>query len=320
LNVGALFLAEQDVETLLDMPTAIDAVETSFRESAAGHVDNIPRERAKAPGIVLHLMGAAAEYLGYTGWKCYTTTRAGARFLFGLYENSTGKLVALIEADRLGWLRTAATSAVAIKHLALDGITELGLFGSGWQARGQLTAAVLVRPIERAHVYSRNPERCQKFADEMSARLAIEVRCAVQPDLAVRSLPLIITATTSRTPVFDGSDLMPGVTVCAMGSNWLEKAEIDVTTIRRATRIVCDSIADCKHEAGDFVEAIQKGVFDYSHAGDLGDVIARKTRGRSSLDEIILFKSVGLAMEDVAIGVRAYELARTRNVGRVLPT
>jgi alanine dehydrogenase len=283
-----LFLKETDVAGLLDMPAAIDVVETAFRETAAGRTDNIPRQRSKASGIVLHMMGAAADCLGYVGWKCYTTTRAGAKFHFGLYEATTGKLVALMEADRLGWYRTAATSAVAIKRLALPDVEQVGLLGTGWQARGQLIAAANVRPIRTARVYSRNQERREKFAAEMSRELGIDVRPVEQPENAVARLSVVITATTSRTPVFGGASVSPGTTICAMGSNWLDKAEIDVATIRKANKIVCDSITACQHEAGDFVDAIKQKVFNWNDAVELSDLVAGKVRGRESADQIIL--------------------------------
>lgn len=314
-----LFLNETDVANLLDMPTAIDVVETAFRQSVAGRTDNIPRQRAKASGVVLHMMGAAADYLGYVGWKCYTTTRAGAKFHFGLYQAATGALLALMEADRLGWYRTAATSGVAIKHLALPDTTGLGLFGAGWQARGQLIAATKVRPIERVRTYSRNQERRERFAAEMSQELGIDVLAVGQPADAVAGLPLVITATTSRTPVFKGETISPGATICAMGSNWLDKAEIDVESVRRSSRIVCDSVPACEHESGDLVEAIKQGVLYWKDAAELGDVVTGKVPGRETPDDILLFKSVGLAIEDVALAATVYERARSKGLGRSLP-
>ena len=157
--MGAIYLSEADVMALVDMPMAIAAVEEAFRHLAAGDAENVPRVRARAPGVILHSMIAAAGYLGYVGWKCYTTTRAAARFHVGLYEQSTGSLVALVEADHLGHLRTGATTGVALRLMASPEAKELGLFGSGRQAETQLAAAAAVLPLRQAFVYSRSEQR-----------------------------------------------------------------------------------------------------------------------------------------------------------------
>src|SRR5436190_23529291 len=152
-----IYLTEDHVAALLSMPLAIEVMEEAFRHLAAGEAMNVPRVRAQGKGIVLHSMSAAADYLGLVGWKCYTSTKQGARFLIGLYEAS-GELVALIEADRLGQLRTGAASGVAAEWLAPREATEVGLFGSGRQARTQLAAIAVARPIKRAFVYGRSPQ------------------------------------------------------------------------------------------------------------------------------------------------------------------
>jgi ornithine cyclodeaminase/alanine dehydrogenase-like protein (mu-crystallin family) len=316
--MSVLYLSETDVDRLIDIHAAIEVCEEAFRRWAAGEADNVPRARAAAPGIVLHSMSAAAAYLGLVGWKCYTTTRGGARFLLGLYDAS-GALVALVEADKLGQLRTGATTGVAVEFMADLEAGEVGLFGSGWQAQGQLAAVASVRPIKVAHIYSRNEKRRNDFAELMSARLKIDVRPVDRPQEAAEDLPIVVTATTSREPVFDGNWLAEGSLVCAVGSNWLNRAEIDAVVVRRADNIVCDSVKACQSEAGDFVDALEKGIFDWSRAVDLADVVAGRATGRNARDSIALFKSVGLALEDVALGARVLELAREQRVGRELP-
>jgi alanine dehydrogenase len=313
--MSTLVLTESDVEQLLDMSTAIGVVEEAFRRLAMGEADNVPRARCKAPGMVLHSMSAAAGYLGFVGWKQYTTTKVGAKFVVGLHKQDNGQLVALIEANRLGQLRTGAVTGVAAKHLAPGNADRLGLFGTGWQAESQLRAVAAVRPIRRAFVYSRRSESRFAFAQRMSAELKIDVAPADDPQQAVVDMPIVITATTSKTPVFDGEWLEANALVCAMGSNWLNKAEIDVTTIRRAETIVCDSIECCQREAGDFVPAIEQGVFDWSRAIELAQVVSGKATV-SSNNGIRIFKSVGMAIEDVAVGAELIELARDRNIGK----
>ena len=315
----AIYLTEADVVRLLDMRMAIDAVEEAFRRLAAGEGSNAPRQRAQSPGIVLHAMCAAAPWLGLAGWKCYTTTRHGANFLVGLYDATTGALTALVEADRLGQLRTGATTAVAAEWMAPLEAAEVGLFGAGHQAETQLEAIAAARPIKRAYVYSRDEERRTAFAERMSAQLAIDVTPVDRPQEAAEELPIVITATKSAEPVFDGSWLAEGAFVAAIGSNWLKRAEIDVATVRRADNIVCDSIEACRHEAGDFTEALETGIFDWSRAVELADVVAGRAVGRSRPESIALFKSVGLAVEDVALGGKLLELAKNADAGRELP-
>jgi ornithine cyclodeaminase/alanine dehydrogenase-like protein (mu-crystallin family) len=314
--MAVLYLTEADVEQLLDMPAVIEAVEEAFRQWADGKAMNVPRSRAKAPGIVLHSMSAAAEYLGLVGWKNYTTTQTGAQFLVGLYDAETGELETLIEADRLGQLRTGAATGVAVQWMASMDAAEMGLFGAGKQARTQLEAVSIARPIKHCFVYSRNQARRERFAAEMSAKLGIEVQPVDRPQEAAKDLPIVVTATASAVPVFDGNDLSEGTLVCAVGSNWPRRAEIDAHTIRRADNVVCDSVEACKIEAGDFAEALEKGVFDWSRAVNLADVVAGKAVGRNNRQSVTLFKSVGLAIEDVAAGGRLLKIAKAKGAGR----
>jgi ornithine cyclodeaminase/alanine dehydrogenase len=263
-------------------------------------------------------MSASAAYLDLVGWKAYTTTSGGGKFLVGLYNAHTGNLVALIEADRLGQLRTAATTGVAAEWMAPPDATEIGLIGTGWQARGKLMAVAAVRRIQVAYVYGRNAERRQRFADEMTAELGIDVRAVDRPQAAVEELPIVVTATNSREPVLHGRWLAEPSLLCAVGSNWLDRAELDADTISLADHVVCDSVDACRNEAGDFTDAIERGLFDWAQAVDLADVVAGRRVGRGS-GGVSLFKSVGLAIEDVALGSKLLELAQAQGIGVPLP-
>ncbi|HEX3871263.1 MAG TPA: ornithine cyclodeaminase family protein [Pirellulales bacterium] len=317
--MGALYLTESDVDRLIDVPTAIDVVEEAFRQMAAGEASNVPRVRARGSGIVLHTLSASADYLRLVGLKAYTTTREGARFLVNLFDSATGELLAIIEADRLGQLRTGAASGVAAEWLASPHAAEMGLFGTGRQARTQLAALAVARPIRRVFVYSRSEQRRTSFAATMSSQLQIEIVPVDRPQEAVEDLPIVVTATTSPKPLFDGAWLDEGALVCAIGSNWLNRAEIDSATVRRADNIVCDSVDACRNEAGDFVEAIEKGNFNWQRAVDLAGVVSGKSIGRSRNESVVVFKSVGLAIEDVALGGKVLELARQAGLGTPLP-
>ncbi|GAA4439613.1 ornithine cyclodeaminase family protein [Bremerella cremea] len=303
------FYREEEVASLLDMATAIDVVEESFRQLGTGGAENIPRQRARAPGFALHGMHAAAEYLGTAGWKMYSTTRIKARFHVGLYDIDSGQMKALIEADTLGQIRTAASSAVGARYLARKPITQLGIFGSGWQAEAQLEALATELPITQAFIYSRDQEKRESFAERMGEKLQIEIVPVHDPKDAVEDLPLVVTATTSKHPVFDGNLLAEGALVCAMGANWTFKRELDVVAIRRADNWVCDSIEACRGEAGDYVLAAEEGYFDWDKSVSLADVIAGQSIGRDNADSIVIYKTVGLAIQDVALGTKFLELA-----------
>ena len=307
-----------DVERLLDIELAIEVCEEAFRRMAAGEAENIPRpERRPEAHSALHERGGGLPGTG--GWKCYTTTRTAARFHVGLVRRERRRWCVLVEADRLGQLRTGATTGVAVGVMADPNATEMGLFGAGWQAQSQLAAVAVRGRFGWPMSIVATSKSGSAFCEAMSERLGIEVRPADRPQEAAEDLPIVVTATTSREPVFDGNWLAEGALVCAAGSNWLNKAEIDSTVVRRADNIVCDSVPACQNEAGDFVDALEKGIFDWSRAVNLGDVLAGKATGRNTRESITLFKSVGLAIEDVALGGKLLELARQQNVGRELP-
>jgi ornithine cyclodeaminase/alanine dehydrogenase-like protein (mu-crystallin family) len=317
--MSAIYLTEDDVRELLDVATAIPLVEAAFRNFADGKANNVPRARAFAKGIALHAMSAAAEYLGFVGWKVYTTTRRGARFHVGLSEIASGELVALIEADYLGQVRTGSASGVATEYMARADARTVGVFGTGKQARTQLKAVCSVRRIERAEVYSRNGTRREAFAAEMTEYCGTRVIPVHSPQEALRDKDIVICATTSDVPLFEGRDLEPGTHLNVVGSNYLTKAEVDVETIRRSDIIVCDSIEACRREAGDFVAALEAGVTDWALMHDLGDVVTGRQTGRAHAEQITLFKSVGLAIEDVAAAVHVYHRAQAENIGKPCP-
>lgn len=315
----ALFLTEDDVRELLDMETAIDVIEQAFRELAAGHARNVPRSRAVAPRAMLHTLSGSAEYLDLLGWKAYTTTLRGALFHVGIYSIESGQLLAMIEADYLGQLRTGAASGVATECMARPDAKVVGLFGTGKQARTQLKAVCSVRRIERVEVYGRDEERARIFAEEMTEWCNVKVVPVRAPDAVAAEKDIVICATTSRAPLFDGRVLDEGTHLNVIGSNFLTRTEIDVTTVRRSDVIVCDSIEQCRQEAGDFVEALEAGVVEWSHMRELSDVLTGRETGRRTPESITLFKSVGLGIEDVALAGKLLDLARQEGLGQALP-
>lgn len=315
----AIFLREQDVRYLMDMETSINVVEEAFRQLATDTTVNRPRQRVGGSGILLHTMSASAEYLGLVGWKAYTTTKSGARFHVAVYDNHSGRMVALIEADYLGQLRTGAASGVATEYMARPDASIVGVFGAGLQARTQLKAVCTVRKIKRAEVYCRDEDQRAAFAEEMSEYCATEVVPVSIPDQVASEKDIVITATTSKAPVFEGRAIEEGTHLNVIGGNFIGKREVDATTIRMSNHVICDSIEQCRIESGEFADAVKTGALEWSQVHELSDVVAGRETGRARAEDITMFKSVGLAIQDVAMAAKIIEKAKEEGIGHPLP-
>jgi ornithine cyclodeaminase/alanine dehydrogenase len=308
----ALYLSEQDVDSLLTPEGALEAVEESFRRMAEGLVENVPRRRLRLDGGALAVMSAVDLGLGVAGVKTYAAGRGGASFVVVLFDASSDELMAVIEADRLGQFRTGAATGVAAKHLAREGASSLGVFGAGLQAELQLRAVRAALPgIEEIAVYSRTPERREEFAKRLGAE-------AVESGQEAAAKDVVVTITTSRDPVLRGDWLRTGTLVCAAGANRPQARELDNAVLQRAAFVCCDSVEDAKIESGDLIEPVAQGVLDWLEVHELSEVVSGQVQGRQSDDDIVVFKSNGIAAWDVAIGALAVERARERGVGREL--
>jgi ornithine cyclodeaminase/alanine dehydrogenase-like protein (mu-crystallin family) len=316
---GVLLLNENEVRQVLTMDLALEAVEEGLRKMAQDEAQLMPRARVQADHAMLHTMAAAIKGMGVMGAKVYATSRRnGACFHFALFDGKTAALLCLMQADYLGQVRTGAASGVATRYMARPDATEVGLFGSGKQARTQLQAVCKVRRIRQVHVYSRSEQRRTEFARELSELCRTEVLPATRPEIAVEKKDIIITATTSREPVFKGHWLAQGAHVNAVGSNFLNKAELDVTAIRRCAAVVVDSKDQARLEAGDFQQALEDGSLHWSNVRELGQVVVGRYTARKHPQDITLFKSLGIAIEDVAVAARVYAEARARGVGTMV--
>lgn len=315
----AILLRESDVKKLVTMQMALESVEESFRLQAEKKADNAPRRRCRLAHGVLHVMSASLPTLGLAGLKSYTSVEGKTRFHVLLYDAQSGQLQAILEADLLGQMRTGAASGVATKYMARNDAARLGIIGTGQQARSQLQAVCAVRPIKSIVACGRNQANRELFCKEMSAKLGIAVEPAASPELAVQGMDIVITATNSNEPVFDGKSLAPGTHVNAVGSNHLGRREIDVETVRRAACVVVDSVEQAMIESGDLVAAAEAGAFYWEDAQDLGMVVLGEYPGREDAREITLFKSNGVALEDVALAGRIYQAAVKAGAGEKLP-
>jgi len=308
-----LYLKEEDVERLVSVSDVIDALELAFRDQATGRAYTNPRTRLRMPGGTLHMMAAAIP--GYFGYKAYTVAAGKAQFQFFLFEAQTAELVAIMEADRLGQIRTGAATGLATRILSNPGAGDAALFGAGWQAETQLLAMDAVRNLQRVWVVNRKPERREAFIARMQPRVKARLVPAGSAEEAVRSSQILTTMTSSREPVFKGEWVHAGQHINAAGGNMLLRREIDDETVLRAHRIVIDSIEQAKEEVGEFLGVIESGRRHWEDVVELRDLAAGWKPGRTSPDDITLFKSQGLALEDVAIGKLIYERAVGQGLG-----
>jgi alanine dehydrogenase len=316
--MAVLLLTEEDVRQLLTMDMALEAVEQGLRKMALDEAQNIPRTRAQTDHVTLHVLSAAAKTLGVMGLKAYSSSRKGTNFHVTLYDGKTGAMLGLMQADFLGQMRTGAASGVATQYMARHDATEVGLFGTGKQARTQLQAICKVRKISRVQVYSPTEENRRRFAQEMSELCGTEVEPVSRPEMAAEDKDIIITATTSREPVLNGHWVAEGTHINAVGSNFLGKAEIDAVAVRRCDSIVVDSKDQARLEAGDFVAALEEGSIHWADVHELGQVIVGRYTGRAHPQDVTLFKSLGIGIEDVAVAARVYAKAQAAGVGRMV--
>lgn len=313
-----LYLTEEDVRRCLTMETALEAVEAGLRKVSLDEAVNVPRTRCQTDHAMLHVLSAAGKTLGVLGFKAYVTTRKSSRFYVHLFDGRTGELTAWIQADYLGQIRTGAASGVATKHLARTNAETLGILGSGKQARTQVQAICQVRPIRQVRVYSPNADHRRAFAEEMSALCQVEVQAVDSPEEAAKERDIVVTATNSREPVLKGEWISPGCHLNIIGSNFLGKSEIDVETVRRADRIVVDCKDQARLEAGDLHEPLENGLIQWADVDELGHIIAGRLPGRQSDQEITLFKSLGIGIEDIATAARVVSRAKELGLGTML--
>lgn len=313
-----LMLSEQDVRGLLTMEMALEAVEDALRRMALAEAENVPRARCRTDHVMLHVLAGASKTLGYVGYKAYTTARGGAHFHIGLSDGKSGELLALIQADYLGQVRTGAASGVATRYMARADASDVGLFGTGKQARTQAWAVCQVRHVRRLQVYSPNEENRRKFAREMRDVCRCDIEPVPRPELAAEKKDIVITATSSRVPVLHGDWLAEGAHLNVIGSNFLGKAEIDTVCLGRSNNIVVDSKEQARLEAGDFHQALEDGTLHWSDIHELGQIVVGRFPGRKRPQDITLFKSLGIALEDVAVAARVYARAREEGVGQSL--
>jgi len=322
-------LTRKDIESVLTMKDAISAVEGAFRELALGTVEMPLRPIIRPPehnGMVVFMPAyiGGMNALGMKLVSVYPDNPADHNLptILGtilLNEPKTGALLSIMDGAWITAMRTGAVSGVATKYLAREDAGTVGVFGTGVQARTQLIAMKEVRKLREVKAYDIVPEKSRKFSEEMTKTLGIEVVPEENPKEVVRDSNIIVAATTSKVPVFDGNLLEDGTHVNGIGSHHGPGVrELDDVTIRRA-KVVVDQKEACLKEAGDLMDLISKGVISADHIyAELGELIIGKKKGRTDNNEITVFKSVGLAIQDVSTAVKVYELAKSKGIGKTI--
>jgi alanine dehydrogenase len=298
------------------MTDALREVEAAFKAMGDGRVDLRPRQRVHVSGAGLSVMAAGWPERGYYGFKFYSYTAKGARFWFHLFDARSGELIAVMQADRLGQRRTGAASGIATKHLARRDASIVGIVGTGWQAESQLEAVCSVRSVREIRCLGRRAAARLAFARKMTTALGVDVKPVESGSAVAEKADIVVTSTTSSEPVLFGDWLSPGTHVNAMGANRPDAREIDDATIRRSAFVAVDSIEQTKIEAGDLLIPVSKSLLRWDWVHELAEVVAGRVRGRESAEDITLFKSLGIAIEDVAVAAFVYERARKVGSGK----
>ncbi len=312
MHGSAVYLTESDVRSLLTPADAVEAIDACFRRMAAGAVENFPRHRLRLERGALAVMAASDRQLGVAGVKTYAAGAAGATFVVVLFDAETQRTLAVIEADELGRLRTGAASAVAARYLARGGATSLGVIGCGHQAVTQVECMRAALPsLERVVAFCRTEARLDEFCAEVGAVAGETHRDPGEQDV-------VVTITTSSDPVLRGEWLRAGALVCAAGANRPRARELDNMVLARASFVCCDSRENSRRESWDLVEPIEQGLLDWLEVHELQEVVAGELQGRQGDDDIVVFKSNGLAAWDVAAAALVVERAREQGAGRSL--
>jgi alanine dehydrogenase len=307
-----IFLSEKDVLQLFPMETALQRIEASFVAQAQHQAVSQVRQRLFLAHVSLHYMAGAWAGENLLGMKIYTVSRGSLRFVVLLYDATKGELLAMIEADHLGRIRTGAASGVATKHLSRPDSVTVGLVGSGRQASTQLHAISLVRRLERVRVYSRDPHKREAFCKRASEQFDIDVKSAETAEAAVRSSDIVVTATSSQSPVLSGDWLAPGTHINAIGANIASRRELDDATLLRAKLISVDLLEQAKLEAGDLIQGFREAPQRWEAVTELKEIVMGRQPGRQSPDDVTIFKSAGIALWDVAAaGAIYYEAVKT---------
>lgn len=322
--MSTLVLGQEVVEALLPMDACMRVMDDTLRALSNGEALQPLRAVVRGPeqtGILGVMPGWLPRHqvMGLKAVSVFAGNRAaGLESHLGailLHETSHGQLIAIVDASSITAIRTAAVSGVATQVLARADASDLALLGSGTQAETHLAAMLVARPLRRVRVWSRSLSRCAEFAERMMARHGVRVDFAESAEECVAGADIICTTTTSREPILRGEWIADGAHINAVGSSVPFARELDTAAVVRS-RLFVDKVESTVNEAGDYLFPLGEGAITRAHiVGEVGDVLCGTLAGRGGNDEITLFKSLGIAIEDLAAAQYVYEQARLRGLG-----
>jgi alanine dehydrogenase len=311
-----LWISEQDVVAMMDMPQAIQALEKGLLAEARGEASNMVKTHAEwGKGSTLHAIGAVFPQAGVVGTKTWAHTEKGATPLLILFDSDTGQLKAIIEAFALGQMRTGSASGAATRRLAAEDAGEFAIIGTGNQAMPQLAAVVAVRPIKRIRVFGRDEARRSAFAQRVTAEFGIKAIPAVSIEEAVRHVPIVTIVTRATQPIVNAAMLDRGTHINAVGAIVPSRAEVAADVLGRSTAIVADSIPQAQKLSREMIEFFGPDPARWSSVTSLATLVA-SGRTRASADDLTLFKSLGMGISDLSLGIELYQRATERGLGR----
>ncbi|MEE2884090.1 MAG: ornithine cyclodeaminase family protein [Chloroflexota bacterium] len=316
----AIYLTEEDVKTLLTMEVALDSTEAMFVAKGEGNATNKPRYRVPFPSGSLQVMSASLPPLGVTGTKIYTSVKMQTLFHLYLYSSETGELLSIIEANTLGQIRTGAATGIATKYLSRKDCVSVGVIGCGYQAKSQLVAVCQVRNIKEIRAFSRDETKRSAFAHDMTVTLDVNVEPVESGEQAVKDADILITITGSKSPVLEGEWIKAGSHINAAGGNHWMRRELDQTAVRKSEIKVVDDLEQAKIECGDLISLYERGAIRWEQVIELSHIVSGRLKGRQSQEQVTLFESQGIALEDIAVGVRLHQLAVEKGIGLSLPS
>ena len=311
----ALFLKDEDVAQCVTMDAMLEAIESMQRQYGDGQAHNMTRRKIIADSGMLSVMGGGLFHQGLLGVKTYTVVKGAYSFQVSLYDANTGELLLYTQANRLGQLRTGATTGVAVKHLANPEDATVGIIGTGGQAPTQLEALSKVRGIKKIKAYSRTQERREEFARRMANTMGVEVSAVTSNEDAVRDCDIVLCIAATMDPVVEAHWLKDGSTLIGAGPTTWRAREVDEAVITRAGKLIVDSTEQAAIEAGDLCSAVDKGIIQWSKVHELRHVVSGAVTGRDSNDQVVYAKIMGTGVADVAAAKLAYDSAKAAGLG-----
>ena len=314
-----IWISEQDVVSMMDIAEAISALEEGLLAEARGEASNMVKTHAEwGKGSTLHAIGAVFPQAGFCGTKTWAHTDGGATPLVILFDSNSGKLLAMIEAFALGQMRTGGASGAATRRLAAEGAEECAIIGTGKQALPQLAAVLAVRPIRRVRVFGRDEGRRNSFVERVTTELGVEATAAASIEEAVLHIPIVTVVTRATQPIVTAAMLDRGTHINAVGAIVPSRAEIAQDVLARSTAIVADSIPQAQKLSREMMEQFGPDAANWTSVMSLATLVA-SGRTRNAGDDLTVFKSLGMGISDLALGIELYRKACERGLGRSFP-